>query len=301
MRSRIFLSLLAVAALSSCRSKDASKEPPMNRFLSELFGLWSGPATQTPVGSFPMMNVDFRPMGEDFVWGRVDLDPANALRFGYAIETQDGKDQPIYRNGGYFQGMLRDDRAVLTDHSGRSFRFCHLEQGCEYIDATYTFSGEASLLFDVKVMGAQHVLWDATRLEEREVPKAFLDGLDTVGSGNVPLPSMPELVVGVTWSAPLPAAAQVWGALSVETCSFGSCVISRHTRTLVAMGSTSGELHFPEVHSGTFRLNVVLDRNSNIESSLAPDSGDGIGTPNQSITIAPSGETQASSTILVDL
>ena len=273
----------------------------MKKFLSEIFGLWSGPAAQTPVGSIPMMNVDFRPMGEDFVWGRVDIDPENALRFGYAFETHAGKDQPIYRNGGYFQGMLRDDRAVLEVDGGRSWRFCHLEQGCGYIDATYSFFGDDALVFDVKVMGAPHVLWNATRIEERDVPGAFLDGLDTFGTGNVPLPAMPELLVTVTWSAPLATAAQVWGALSVESCSFGSCAISRHTRTLVAMGTTSAELSFPEVHSGDYLLNVVLDRNSNIEQSFAPDSGDGIGTPNRPVSITPSGETLSSTTIVLDV
>lgn len=43
---------------------------------SRLCGLLSAPVHDTPLGSFPLMNVEFRPAGE-VLFGRVDLDDKN--------------------------------------------------------------------------------------------------------------------------------------------------------------------------------------------------------------------------------
>lgn len=90
IRARTPLALLALVVLAGCPSSpgggtgDAgtAKTAPGLALLDHLAGLWSGPATQTPLGDFPMMNVDFRAMTPDFFWGRVDLDAQDALRFG---------------------------------------------------------------------------------------------------------------------------------------------------------------------------------------------------------------------------
>jgi len=98
---------------------------------TRLAGLWSGPASMTPLGNFPVMSVDFRGVGAGFLFGQTDLDLANTLRFGFSIETH-GADVVAYRNGGFFGGVLRDTRTRLLeadDTTGR-YRFCSVDRGC---------------------------------------------------------------------------------------------------------------------------------------------------------------------------
>jgi hypothetical protein len=281
---------------------DGGSDPsPQGLALMErLAGLWSGPATQTPLGNFAMMNVDFRAASDQFLFGRVDLDEDNALRFGFSLETH-GEDVLTYRNGGYFLGLQRDDRTELVEHdeTALTWRFCHVDRGCEYIDAVYDFEGDDRLIFDVVVMGAQHVYWDARKLEMRELPPGFVAGLVTQPVG--PFPAMPNLRATVSWSQPLAAAAPVWVVLTVSGCSTSGCTISRHIRTVAPAGATSAEIFLEQVHAGDYKILAVVDRNSNLEALLRPDSGDGVSLPDTGLTIAPSGDTAANVQIVFDL
>jgi hypothetical protein len=262
--------------------------------LSRLAGLWSGPATQTPVGDLPLMNVDFRDVTPRQLFGRVDLDQGNILRFGFSIETFDGEDVLVYRNGGYFQGLLRDmrTRLVEVDEAEGRYRFCHVASGCGYIDALFDFDGADRLLFDVKVKGAQHVLWDAERKEVRGLPAPFPLDESSHGPGTAPFPQMPSLRATVSWSQPLAEAADVWLLLSTSPCGFtGSCTISRSFKLAVPAGAQQAVLPLEQVHAGEYRVTAVLDRNRNMHQALRPDTGDGVSQPDASLAIAPEGET----------
>lgn len=267
--------------------------------LPKLAGLWSGTASQTPLGTFPMMNVDFRAMNDGLLWGRVDLDPDNALRFGLEVEARQ-PDQLVYRNGGFFAGMLRDDRTLLMEHDAAEerWRFCHESLGCDYIDAVYDFDGPDSLLFDVKVRAEQHVYWTATRLEERSLPDGFPSG--DAAAPDAPLLDMPEARVTVSWSTPLAEEADVWVVFTVEACTLGSgCPISRSTRVVVPAGATTAEAVMPEIHAGPYKAAAVLDRDRNLAATFIPGPQDGVSLPNRDIEVGPTGVTQVQLTIVL--
>ena len=122
-------------------SSDAGQRlpPPGLSLFRRLAGLWSGPVTMTRLGAFPVVNMDFRPGSDHVLFGRVDLDAQNALRFAFSIETIAGKDTVVFRNGGLFRGVARDSRTVLVsaDEQTGSFRFCAVDGGCDYIDAVF--------------------------------------------------------------------------------------------------------------------------------------------------------------------
>lgn len=278
-------------------------EGPAGLVLFErLAGLWSGPATRTPLGDFSMMNVDFRPVGDQFMFGRVDVDEENALRFGFSVETH-GEDVLTYRNGGYFLGLLRDDRTVLVeaDEAAGTFRFCHVERGCEYIDAVYDFEGADRVVFDVMVRGTPHVYWDARRLETRSLAPGFVDGLTSQGMGDAPFPPMPDLRATVTWTSPLAEETPVWLVLSAEACTPAGCNISRQIRTLAPAGATSAEVTLAQVHGGEYRILAVVDRNRNLDRIFTPDTGDGVSLPSATVRIAPAGVTTTNVPIVIDL
>ena len=260
--------------------------------MTRLAGLWVGPARMTPLGDFPIMYMDFRPVGPGFLFAQADLDVADNLRFGFSIETVNGTDVLAYRNGGLFQGILRDSRTRLveSDDAAGRYRFCSVPAGCGYIDATFTFSSPTELVFDSKVRGTQHVLWNAQRRETRTVPSPFPATLDSMGDGGAPWPAMAAVQTTVRWTTPLTQAGTVWVLLTTTNCapSF-TCVASRTLRTDVNTGATSATLTLPAVHAGDYRLTAVVDRTRMFGTRLAPASGDSIAV-DQAITVPASGQ-----------
>jgi hypothetical protein len=265
--------------------------------MGRLAGLWSGPALQTPLGDFAMMNVDFRDVTPQAMFGRVDLDAENNLRFAFWIENHHDQDLWVYRNGGYFQGVLRDTRASLIswDTSTGTYRFCAISGGCDYIDALYNFDGEETLTFDVRVRGHPHLLWNATRKEIRELPAPFPADLHPLGGADTPFPQMSTLQAHVTWSTPLQDTAYVWILLSTTSCP--DCEVSRSISAVAHEGAIAAEVLADQLHGGSYLANVVLDRNRNMGAVLGPDAEDGVAIPNQSVVIADQGQTQLSVSI----
>lgn len=270
--------------------------------LPRLAGLWSGPATMTPLGTFPQMNMDLRAASGQVLFSRADLDALNSLRFAFEVEAPGGAPTLVYRNGGYFLGLLRDSRTALVEQGGDSWRFCSTSaMGCDYIDARWTFSGADALVFDVKVKGAQHVYWEATRKETRALPEPFPVDLTPLAS-DAEFPPMPTLKVDVGWAPALAEDGEVWAIVTTEPCDLQfKCTYSRSLRAQVSAGATSATLTLEQIHPGPYKLNVILDRNGNLASTLYPDAGDGIGGLNQAFTVAPTGETAVKAQILVTI
>ena len=272
--------------------------------LPRLAGLWSGPVTMTPLGTFARMNVDMRAASGEVLFGRVDLDASNSLRFAFEIEAPDGEATLVYRNGGYFIGLLRDSRTKLVEHdvAAGTWRFCSTDaQGCDYIDARWNFTAADALIFNVKVKGQQHVYWDAKRADTRALPEPF--PADTTPQGSdAPFPPMPALTIDVSWSGGLAVDGAVWVILTTMDCDLQfSCTHSRSLTTGAPAGSTSATLKLEQIHPGPYKLNVILDRNGNLATTLYPDKGDGVGGLNQALTVAPTGETKVKATIAITL
>lgn len=271
--------------------------------MERLAGLWSGPATQTPLGDFALMNVDFRAVDDHAVFGRTDLDAENFLRFAFWIETPAGTDTWIYRNGGFFLGRLRDTRTQLVEHNEQAgtWRFCAVNGGCAYVDALYDFDGDTALVFDVKVRGNQHVLWTASRLEPRTLPSPFPVDQTSLGTGTADFPDMATLQVTLTWTTALTQPADAWLLVTQENCSpTGTCHVSRSIRAEAAAGAQSAVLTLPQMHHGSYKLTAVLDRNQNMENTLRPDAPDGVSIPNAAVTVGATGTTTSTVSIFIN-
>jgi hypothetical protein len=270
--------------------------------LPRLAGLWSGPATMTPLGTFKLMNMDLRAASGQVLFARADLDALNSLRFAFEVEAPGGAPTLVYRNGGYFLGLLRDSRTALVEQGEDSWRFCSTgAQGCDYIDARWTFSGADALVFDVKVKGSQHVYWEATRKETRALPEPFPSDLTPLAS-DAEFPPMPTLKIDVGWAQPLAQDGEVWTIVTTGDCDLQlKCTHSRSLRAMVSAGATSASLTIEQIHPGPYKLNAILDRNGNLATTLYPDTGDGVASPNQAIMVAPSGETAVKAQIVVTL
>jgi hypothetical protein len=303
--------------LNACSGPDPATEPPGETaqpasesgtppgvpveglgLFERLAGLWTGPARDTPLGTLPLMNVDFRAADAHTLWGRVDVDPDNALRFALAVEDHGGPGL-VYRNGGYFLGLLRDDRTLLVDadeDAGR-YRFCHLDQGCDYIDATFAFDGPDDLAFDVRVRGAPHVAWAARRAEPRELPEPF--PADAPLAADTPLPSLATQELTVTWSTPLEAPGDVWVLLSTSPCATATCTPSRASRAVAPIGAIEAVVQMPEIHAGDYLATAVLDRDGDLVPTLLPDPQDGVSLPDRPVTVPATGTGTATLRIVI--
>ena len=269
-------------------------------FFAHIPGLWAGPLdSTTSVGDFPTMNMDVRAADGHTLFCRTDIDGGNNLRFAFAIEDHDGPTL-VFRNGGYFLGILRDSRTVLAeaDLAAERWRFCSLEMGCDYISAVFDFEGEDHLDMHVDVRGMTHFDWPATREELRELDGPFpVD--DVPLPGDQDFPAMPTLNASLTWSTPLPADTDAWIILSTGNCP--SCTPSRFIHGTATAGSTSLELVLEQIHAGDYKANAILDRNNNLAGTFFPDSGDTVSIPNMALTIDATGTTEISVPLLVDI
>jgi hypothetical protein len=283
---------------------DTNGAPNDATLIDRLGGLWVAPVTSwTSAGSFPTMNMDMRPADDRVLFSRVDLDADNALRFAFSRETHEGESVLVFRNGGLFQGLERDTRTRLVEHDPAtdSWRFCAITGGCMYVEAVFDFDGDDAFTMEVSVLGMNHVRWSPTRREEREL--SSLADAPEPNASDAPFPAMPSARIALSWSEPLAEDTEAWVILSTTNCSFnpGSCTPSRFMRATAPAGATQTELVLHQLHAGAYKVNAVLDRNGNLHTTLFPDGGDSVSLPNQSLDVAPSGETAANFTISIDL
>lgn len=262
-------------------------------FFARIVGLWSGPATDTRLGNFPLTNMDFRAVSDGVLFARVDLDAQNSLRFAFQIEERNGVQKLIFRNGGLFQGLARDTRMELLSAATGVYRFCAVDMGCSYADATFSFASATSFEMRVLVRQQLHEVWTAQRVETRTLPDGF--PLARNVSPSADFSEMGSAQVRITWTAPLAVQADVWAILSTTSCvPTGSCAFSRWIKTVAAAGATSTSIAIDQIHQGNYRLLAVVDRNNSLATTRFPDSGDTVSIPDSTIAIPANGQATTS-------
>ena len=118
--------------------------------------------------------------------------------------------------------------------------------------------------------------WIGEHAEDRELPSPF-PADDTVPEPSANFPQMSSLRVTVTFPA-LAADADVWVLLSTTPCGTTfQCTPARQKRVSANAGATSASLDVEQLHASDYFLNVILDRDRNLFSTLGPSSGDGVG------------------------
>lgn len=266
---------------------------------ARLPGLWSGPAVDTPLGAFPVMNMDVRAADGRTLFSRFDLDVDDGLRFAFAMETVAGAPALVFRNGGYFLGLLRDTRTVLVEHAGDRWVFCQRERGCEYLRAEWRFEGADEVALIVDVRGQRHLDWRARRREARALPDDFAP---VAGPYDGPFPTMPSLRVEVTWAAALAEAAPVWLLVSTTACGLSvACTPVRIMQAEAPAGARSVALAIEQIHPGPYVLNAVLDRDGDFAQMLFPTSGDGLAGLDRMIEVSEAGESAFTLPVVFDL
>ncbi|MES2513104.1 MAG: hypothetical protein V4580_03135 [Bacteroidota bacterium] len=117
--------VILIALLPSCKSckdKKTAEEAPVEipdggpsventmgfGVLNKVKGIWNGPVTSsTPLGGYPEWIVDFRPISENQVSSKNELDTANDIFMSFFIAKYNNHYKMAFRNGGTFVGKER--------------------------------------------------------------------------------------------------------------------------------------------------------------------------------------------------
>ncbi len=156
-----FLILLLTIILYSCKPKTntVAPEPPSSGtgtlsntlgfgILNRIKGIWNGPVTSTtPLGSYPVWIVDFRPISANQIAAKNELDTANSIFMSLFIVKYANQYKVALRNGGEFESMTRVAYfladSVSENGTNAFYRFAEIVQGIKRAYADFIFSGDS--------------------------------------------------------------------------------------------------------------------------------------------------------------
>jgi len=163
MKKFFALGLILVFFVSSCKNeKDApppntgggtSNPPPVTsvlgyNLLNKVKGIWNGPVTSTtPLGGYPEWIVDFRPISENQISAKNELDTLNDIHMSFFIALYNNQYKVAFRNGGSFGGNHRVSYfladSVSEGASKSYYRFSEIIKGKSRAFTEVIFSADS--------------------------------------------------------------------------------------------------------------------------------------------------------------
>jgi hypothetical protein len=99
---------------NSTNTNTTTNPPPVQsvlgyNLLNKVKGIWNGPVTSTtPLGGYPEWIVDFRPISENQISSKNELDTLNSINMSFFIALYNNQYKVAFRNGGQFNGADRE-------------------------------------------------------------------------------------------------------------------------------------------------------------------------------------------------
>jgi hypothetical protein len=102
--------------------------------LNKLKGIWAGPVTSTTaLGNYSKWIVDFRPISENHIAAKNELDKLNDIFMSFFIVKYNNEYRVAFRNGGTFNGMQRVSYLIadsISESNTKSYyRFSEIIKG----------------------------------------------------------------------------------------------------------------------------------------------------------------------------
>ena len=116
--------------------------------LNKIKGIWNGPVTSTtPLGNYPIWIVDFRPISENQISAKNELDTLNDIHLSFFIAKYNNEYKVAFRNGGSFGGNKRVSYFLadsVSEGSSKSFyRFSEIIKGKSRAYTEVIFSADS--------------------------------------------------------------------------------------------------------------------------------------------------------------
>jgi len=179
----LFLVVLATA----CRDKNdnaptnntsgATNPPPITNvtaynLLNKVKGIWNGPVTSTtPLGGSPEWIVDFRPISENQISAKNELDTLNDIHMSFFIALYNNQYRVAFRNGGSFNGNKRVSYFLadsVSEGGTRSYyRFSEIIKGKNRAFTEVIFSNDSLYIksctnkYNTLTTPTVHMTWSA--------------------------------------------------------------------------------------------------------------------------------------------
>lgn len=185
LKSGFLITALAIC-IWGCESKKTSSPttttgttpaPDINNtygygILNRLKGIWNGPVTSTtPLGGYPEWIVDFRPISNNQISARNELDTLNNIFMSFFIVKYNNQYVVAFRNGGEFSGSQRVSYfladSVSETPKSSFYRFAEIIIGVKRAYTNIIFRSDSLYIFtytnqnNTEPTATPHMTWSA--------------------------------------------------------------------------------------------------------------------------------------------
>ncbi len=177
--------ICSMAFFQNCKNDNNSSPAPYSDLahtygfglFDKINGIWAGPLTSTTVlGNFSEWVVDFRPISENQVSAKNELDSLNDIFMSFFVTKYNNQYRLGFRNGGSFNGMKRVSYFLcdsVSETSAQSFyRFSEIVIGKNRAYTDVLFSHDSLYIssytnkYNTQLTSTLHMSWSA-RLQDR--------------------------------------------------------------------------------------------------------------------------------------
>lgn len=197
--SFLLVLITATLVLMSCKKdpEDSTEEPTGNNsnpladisntygfgVLDRIKGIWNGPVTSTtPLGGYPEWIVDFRPISENQISAKNELDTLNDIHMSFFVAKYNGEYRVCFRNGGSFGGQTRTSYfladSVSETPSQDYYRFTEIINGMNRAYTEVVFRNDSVVIksftnyYNTQQTATPHMTWTAKLQDETSCQEA---------------------------------------------------------------------------------------------------------------------------------
>lgn len=329
LKQILFVFILLIA---SCK-KDKINEPGSSLentygygVLQKVRGIWNGPVTSTTaLGSFPEWIVDFRPISENQISAKNELDTVNNILMSFFITKYNNEYRVAFRNGGGFAGSQRISYFLadsVYESSNESFyRFSEIINGTFRAYTNVIVKGDSLKIhsftnrYNTQTEATPHMAWNAKlqdltssdaaknlfNFPKKTLTKDFSNSFSGLNESifynstsepypNEDHPHLGSATINYSFASNLTpnAGKNVIIILSTQPLINGfnfNPSNLRYRSRYVILPSTTTSFTFDYMHPGTYYTYALYDNDGNNNFG----SGDWISTASSSFTLAPKG------------
>ncbi len=302
--------------------------------LQKVRGIWNGPVTSTTgLGNYPEWIVDFRPVSENQISAKNELDTVNDIHMSFFIASYDNEYKVCFRNGGTFTSMKRVAYFLadsVSEGATKSFyRFCEIKKGKSRAYTEVVFSADSLYIksYTNKTNSlpntTPHMSWTA-KLSDSTSCQATITNfgfpkMTMTKNFSTTFASQTEAIYYSSAGDPYPETAQPYLGQTIVNYTYaggytpvaskktfliittqplfsGPVFISanlKYRSRYVILNALNNSYTFNYMHPGTYYVYALYDADGNNISS----SGDWLSATNTAFTLNNQGTTSASAQI----
>ena len=357
MKKQITLTTLSIAAviciillIQQCKKDPAPKDPPVTNklsdinntlgfgLLSKVVGIWNGPVTSsTPLGGYPEWIVDFRPISENQISAKNELDSMNDIHISFFIAKYNNEYRVCFRNGGLFGGQTRVSYFLADSVSETPqesyYRFAEILKGKNRAYTEIIFRSDSLIMKSYTnknntiTIPILHMTWSAKLQDQNSAAaavtkfsfpkKSLTKDFSTTFTGLTETiyyttssdpynesqqPYLGKVIINYTYAGTyIPNAnKKVFLIITTQPLISGFTINTgnlKYRSRYVILSATDQNFAFNYMHPGTYYLYAMYDTDGNNTFS----SGDWVSTTNTTFTLAGQGTATASTQIMKEV